>query len=143
MSLFYLAGGIGAILTLAGLWRFVANFRFLARTTAVEGKFVSWDVTEAGKVGGPSSSNGRRSYRPIVTFRAADGTEHRVMGSAYRQAFHKPDVPRGTAYPVRYDASNPSDAQLVTFLDFWLFPLAALGCGILSLVIAANSINTV
>ena len=142
MNLFYLAGGIGAILTLFGLWRLVANFRFLARTTAVEGRFVSWDVTAAGKVGGPSSSDGRRSYRPIVMFRTVDGSEHRVMGSAYRQAFHKPDVPRGTAYPVRYDESNPSDAQLVTFVDFWLFPLAAIGVGIVCLAIAANSLIT-
>ena len=139
MSLFYLAGGIGAILTLAGLWRFVANFRFLARTTAVEGKFVGWDVTEAGKVGGPSSSNGRRSYRPIVSFRAVDGSEHRVMGAAYRQGFHKPDEPTGSPYPVRYDASNPSDAQVVTFTDFWLFPLGSLVVGIVSLIFAANS----
>lgn len=139
MNLFYLAGGIGAILTLAGLWRLVANFRFLARTTAVEGKFVSWDITAVGKVGGPSSTGGRRSYRPIVTFRAADGSEHRVMGSTYRQAFHKPDVPRGSSWPVRYDASNPADAQVVTFADFWLFPLAALGVGIVSLALAIHS----
>jgi hypothetical protein len=139
MNLFYLAGGVGVVLTLVGLWRLVANLRFLARTTAVEGKFVSWDVTAAGKVGGPSSSNGRRSYRPIVTFRAADGSEHRVMGAAYRQAFHKPDTPRGSPFPVRYDASNPTDAQVVTFTDFWLFPLGALGVGIISLMFAANS----
>ena len=142
MKLFYLAGGIGAILFLFGLWRLIANFRFLARTTAVEGKFVRWDVTAPGKVGGPSSTGGRRSYRPIVSFRAVDGSEHRVMGSTYRQAFHKPDEASGSPYPVRYDASNPSNAQLVTFADFWLFPLAALGVGIVSLVIAANSLSS-
>ena len=139
MKLFYLAGGIGAILTLFGLWRLVANFRFLARTTAVGGKLVSWDVTEAGKVGGPSSKDGRRSYRPIVSFRAVDGSERRVMGAAYRQGFHKPDEPKGSPYPVRYDASNPSDAQVVTFTDFWLFPLGSLIVGIVSLIFAANS----
>ena len=139
MKLFYLAGGIGAILTLFGLWRLVANFRFLARTTAVEGKLVSWDVTDAGKVGGPSSKDGRRSYRPIVSFRAIDGSEHRVMGAAYRQGFRKPDEPTGSPYPVRYDASNPSDAQVVTFTDFWLFPLGSLIVGIVSLIFAANS----
>ena len=139
MKLFYLAGGIGAILTLFGLWRLVANFRFLARTKAVKGKLVSWDVTDAGKVGGPSSSDGRRSYRPIVAFRTADGSEHRVMGAAYRQGFHKPDEPTGSPYPVRYDASNPSDAQVVTFTDFWLFPLGALVVGIVSLIFAVNS----
>jgi hypothetical protein len=74
MDLYHLAGGIGVILTLAGLWRAVANLRFLARTTAVEGKFVHWEITAAGKVGGPSSEDGRRSYRPIVAFRAADGS---------------------------------------------------------------------
>ena len=139
MKLFYLAGGIGAILTLFGLWRLVANFRFLARTKAVKGKLVSWDVTDAGKVGGPSSKDGRRSYRPIVSFRAVDGSERRVMGAAYRQGFHKPDEPTGSPYPVRYDASNPSDAQVVTFTDFWLFPLGSLVVGIVSLIFAANS----
>jgi Protein of unknown function (DUF3592) len=142
MKLFYLAGGIGVVLTLVGLWRLVANFRFLARSTAVEGKLVNWDVTAAGKVGGPTSKDGRNSYRPIVSFRAVDGSEHRVMGSAYRQAFHKPDVPGGSPYPVRYDASNPSDAQVVTFADFWLFPLASLGVGIVSLVFAMNAAIT-
>ncbi len=139
MDLFHLAGGIGVILTLAGLWRGVANLRFLARTTAAEGKFVRWETTQPGKVGGPSSSNGRRSYRPVVAFQAADGSGHQVTGATYRQAFHQPDTPKGTLFPVRYDAANPTDAQVVTFTDFWLFPLGALGVGIISLVIAANS----
>jgi hypothetical protein len=139
MNLFYMAGGIGAILTLFGLWRLVANFRFLARTTAVEGHLVKWEITEAGKVGGPSSKDGRRSYRPIVAFKAADGSERQVTGAAYRQGFHKPDEPSESPYPVRYDVTNPSDAQVVTFTDFWLFPLAATGVGIFGLVIAANS----
>jgi hypothetical protein len=139
MDLYHLAGGIGIILTLAGLWRAVGNLRFLARTTAVEGKFVRWEITEAGKVGGPSSENGRRSYRPIVAFRAADGSEHRVTGAAYRQGFHAPDTPKGSPFPVRYDASNPADAQVVTFMDFWLFPLGALAAGVMSLLIAAKS----
>jgi Protein of unknown function (DUF3592) len=139
MDLFHLAGGIGVILTLMGLWRGVANLRFLARTTAVEGKLVKWEITEAGKIGGPSSENGRRSYRPVVAFRAADGSEHRVTGAMYRQAFHKPDTPRASRFPVRYDASNPTDAQVVGFTDFWLMPLGLLAVGILSLVIAAKS----
>lgn len=58
MNLFYLAGGFGVILALVGLWRVVANHRFLARTTTADGKLVNWEITEAGKVGGPSSSNG-------------------------------------------------------------------------------------
>lgn len=139
MDLFHLAGGIGIVLTLAGLWRAVANLRFLARTTAVDGKFVRWEITEAGKVGGPSSKDGRRSYRPIVAFHAADGSERRVTGAAYRQAFHAPDVPRGTSFPVRYDTTNPADARLVTFTDFWLFPLGCLVVGIVSIVFAAKS----
>lgn len=139
MDLFYLAGGIGVILTVAGVWRVVANFRFLARTTAVEGKFLRWEITEAGKVGGPSSENGRRSYRPIVGFRAADGSERRVTGTTYTQAYHAPDVSKGTSYPVRYDKTNPADARLVTFVDFWLFPLGFVAIGIVSLVFAAKS----
>ena len=139
MDLFHLAGGIGVILTLAGLWRVVGNLRFLARTTAVEGKLVRWDVTEAGKIGGPSSKDGRRSYRPIVAYRAADGSEHQVTGAAYRQAYHAPDTPKGSRFPVRYDTSNPADAHVVTFTDFWLFPLGTLAGGIMSLLIAAKS----
>lgn len=139
MNLFYLAGGFGVILALVGLWRVVANHRFLARTTTADGKLVNWEITEAGKVGGPSSSNGRRSYRPIVTFRAADGSERRVIGTAYRQSFHKPETPTGSRFPVRYDASNPTDARVVTFTDFWMLPLGALSIGIVCLVIAANS----
>jgi hypothetical protein len=139
MDLFHLAGGIGVICTLMGLWRFIANLRFLARTTAVEGHLVKWEITEAGKVGGPTSENGRRSYRPIVAFKAADGSERRVTGAAYRQAFHKPDTPTGSRFSVRYDVTNPSDAQVVTFTDFWMFPLGTIAVGIMSLVIAANS----
>ena len=139
MDLVHLAGGIGVVLTLAGIWRSITNLRFLSRTTAVEGRFVRWEITEAGKVGGPSSTNGRRSYRPIVAFRAADGSEHLVTGSAYRQAYHSPDVPKGSPFPVRYDAASPKDAQVVTFTDFWMFPLGALVVGIVSLVIAAKS----
>ena len=139
MDLHHLAGGIGIILTLTGLWRFIDNLRFLARTTAVEGKFDRWEITAPGKVGGPSSENGRRSYRPIVAFRAADGSEHRVTGATYRQAFHAPHTPKGSSFPVRYVATNPANARVVTFVDFWLYPLGLLGVGIVSLVIAANS----
>jgi hypothetical protein len=139
VNLFYLAGGIGLILVLAGFGKTIANLRFLARTKAVEGRFVKWEITEPGAIGGPSGTKGRRSYRPIVAFRADDGSTHQVTGSAYRQAFHAPSVAAGTAFPVRYDASNPKDAQLVTFLDFWLFPLMALIVGIVSLVFAARA----
>jgi hypothetical protein len=96
MNLFYLAGGIGVVLALVGLWR-------------------------------------------VVAFRAADGSERRVTGTTYSQAFHKPDTPNGSPFPVRYDTSNPADARIVTFTDFWMFPLGALGVGMVCLVIAANS----
>jgi hypothetical protein len=62
-----------------------------------------------------------------------------VTGATYRQAFHAPDTPKGSSFPVRYDPTNPTDARLVTFTDFWMFPLGALAVGIVSLVIAANS----
>ena len=139
MDLYHLAGGIGIVLTLTGLWRLVANLRFLTRTTAVEGKFDRWEITAPGKVGGPSSENGRRSYRPVIAFRAADGSMHKVTGAIYRQAFHAPDTPKGTSLPVRYDATNPADARVVTFVDFWMYPLGMLGAGIFSLVTAVNS----
>lgn len=139
MDLFHLAGGIGVILTLWGLWQCIANFRFLARTTSVEGHLVKWEITEAGKVGGPSSSNGRRSYRPIVAFKAADGSEHQVTGTVYFQAYRKPNTPTGSRFPVRYNVTNPSDAHLATFTDFWMFPLGTIAVGIMSLVMAANA----
>ncbi len=81
MERFYAFGGFGVVLALVGLWRVVANLRFLARTTSADGEPVKWEITEAGKVGGPSSKDGRRSYRPIVAFQAADGSEHRVTGA--------------------------------------------------------------
>jgi hypothetical protein len=62
-----------------------------------------------------------------------------VTGAAYRQAFHAPDTPKGSRFSVRYDASRPTDAQVVNFTDFWMFPLGALVVGIVSLVIAADS----
>lgn len=138
MQLFYLAGGIGVVLVLAGLGRIVGNLRFLSRSKAAEGKFVRWEITEPGKVGGPSGTNGRRSYRPIVSFRAADGSQHQFTGSAYRLARHAPDG-RSMSLPVRYDATNPADARLVSFTDFWLFPLGALVVGVVSLVFAVRS----
>jgi len=138
MQLFYLAGGIGVILVLTGLGRIVANLRFLSRSTATEGKFVRWEITEPGTVGGPNSTKGNRSYRPIVSFRAADGSQHQLTGSAYRLARHAPDG-RSMSLPVRYDAANPTDARLVTFTDFWLFPLGVLVVGVVSLVFAVRS----
>ena len=137
MQRFYAFGLFGAILALVGLWRLIFNLRFIARTTLTEGKLAKWEITEPGKVGGPDSKDGRRSYRPVVAFRAADGSEHRATGSMYRQAYHAPDS--GRAFAVRYVASNPEDARVVTFTDFWLFPLGLLGVGIVCLVIAANS----
>jgi hypothetical protein len=88
MERFYAFGGFGAILAILGIWRVVANLLFLARSTAAKGNFVKWDVEEAGKVGGPGSKDGRRSYRPIVVFKASDGSEHRAIGAMYSQAYH-------------------------------------------------------
>lgn len=105
MERFYAFAGFGAIVALVGLWRHIFNLRFLARTTLTEGKLVSWEITEAGKIGGPGSKDGRRSYCPIVVFRAADGSEHRAMGAMYRQAYHAPEPLVGDAqFPLQaYD----------------------------------------
>ena len=138
MQRFYAFGIFGAIVALVGLWRVVFNLRYIGRTTLTEGKLAKWEITDAGKVGGPDSKDGRRSYRPIVAFRAADGSEHRATGSMYRQSYHAP-ASDGAAFAVRYVPSNPADARVVTFTDFWLFPLGLLGVGIVCLVIAANS----
>lgn len=62
-----------------------------------------------------------------------------MTGTTYIQAFHKPETPTDSRFAVRYDTSNPTDARIVTFADFWMFPLGALGVGIVCLVIATNS----
>ncbi|MFO1414185.1 MAG: DUF3592 domain-containing protein [Burkholderiales bacterium] len=139
MNLFYLAGSIGLILTLGALGRIVSNFRFLARSARAQGTFVRWEITEPGTVGGPSGTQGKRSYRPIIAFRAADGTEHRVTGSIYILQRHAPTSPTKGDLPIRYDPANPAQARLATFTDFWLFPILFLVIGIVSLAFAARA----
>jgi len=138
MKRFYAFGGFGLVLVLFAIWKIVDNFRFLARSVSAQGKLVKWDITAPGTVGGPSGTGGKRSYRPVVSFRASDGSERRVTGQVFLQSRRAPG-PTGASYAVRYDASNPADARIVTFTQFWLFALLALAVGSACLAFAVQA----
>ena len=138
MALTYAFAAFGLILTVFGVWRLYGCIQFYRRSTEADGRLVDWETARPGAIGSPSSSGGRRSYRAIVAFSAADGSEHRVKSANRRLSFSKPSLPMGSSFPVRYDAHNPKDGRIATLTDFWLLPIASVALGGVLLAIAVS-----
>lgn len=138
MTVDYFIWGFGLILLLSGIWGLIAGILFIQRSIKTDGRFDHWEMARPEAVGSPTSSRGRSSFRAVVTYAAADGSEHRIKSATWTQTYYKPKVPSDRAVPVRYDSQNPKDARVFTFMDFWFFRLLSLliGAALLALAIS-------
>ena len=122
MPINYVFGAFGLIVLSFGLWQLNWCIRFLLRSTRVEGRLVKWEMISPGFIGTPPKSVRGGSYRPVVAFKADDGTEHRVESGVWRRSNYRPSTPVGTVYPVRYNPRNPQEARIATVTDMWMIP---------------------
>jgi hypothetical protein len=74
------------------------------------GKLVWWRHTFYQKFYRSGLEVKKNWFYPVVSFQAADGSEHQVEGGKAYEA--KPDWPIGHPFALRYDPSNPSHASV-------------------------------
>jgi hypothetical protein len=80
--------------------------------------------------------NVKKSYSPVVEFVTTEGKTVRFTGST--GGVGEPIIETGTEVKVIYDPAAPADAQIVSFSQFWLGPLAVAVCGFIFLLMGAG-----
>jgi Protein of unknown function (DUF3592) len=107
----------GIVFMAAGIYGIVYNRRLQQRGVRTTGSIV--DV-ERDFTGGPG---GGTTYRPVLEFRTADGSQVRAVASEGSSML--PSV--GKQVPVLYDPGNPSVAEINTMTGrgTWIAGLAA------------------
>jgi hypothetical protein len=76
------------------------------------------------------------SYYPVVEFRTSDGRTCRFKGSTGSSS---PDFEDGAVVKLRYNPSDPNEAQLTNFSQFWLGPVAITAAGLIALFLGIGS----
>ena len=106
---------VGASMIGFGARLIYRQITFLLRTKKTSGKLNRWIEV-------PKLNSTEVYYYAEVVFAAADGTEYRVKGNAGSSP--KPRTPIGHVIPIRYDPSNPNDAQFDSLFQLWSAPAA-------------------
>ena len=116
--------------SIAPFWPVVKLYISGQRTT---GTLLRWRHTFFQKFHRSGLEVRQTRFYPIVSFRAADGSEHTVEGATGHETR---DWPAGHSVLVRYDASDPSHASFEGVILPWKFQAIALVAGV-ALVLAA------
>jgi hypothetical protein len=103
---------LGVIVFGFGLWLFCKQVAIFNSTQKTYGRLVSW-----GEERPPNPNSPKVYYYAHVVLQTRDGSEHHVASTTGNRG--KPKTPIGHPMPVRYDPSNPDDARLDTYFDFW------------------------
>ena len=137
--LLVLFGGLGLAALLGGLlwgWNRLPLFQSGARTTGV---VVGQEETVSARASIGRHLNYSREatgYSPIVEFTDNDGEKHRFVGSTGGEG--KPIIETGTEVEVIYDPADPGKAQIGSFEQFWLGPVAVAVCGLIFLLMGVG-----
>ncbi len=113
----YALAGLAVISLLLGGFLASNTLAFADDARAAEGRIVGYVV---------SSADGKTRYTPRVAFTDATGTRHEFRGQMSATGKRFAD---GAVVPVRYRASQPSDARIALFVDNWLGAVVALVLG--------------
>jgi len=72
-------------------------------------------------------------YYPVVEFRTENGEKVQFVGGAGNSG--GPQIPTGSTVDVIYDPTDPSEAPIKSFVQYWLGPagLAAMGLMIMTM----------
>jgi hypothetical protein len=71
---------------------------------------------------------GDHGVAPILWFRTPDGKEWTVQSKNFTNF---PTWQPGDLVSIRYHRDDPSQAEIYSFFQFWLYPLVSTLCGIL------------
>lgn len=68
-------------------------------------------------------------YYPVVEFRAKSGEKVKFLGGAGNSG--GPQIPTGSTVDVMYDPADPSQAQIKSFVQYWLGPVGMTAMGLM------------
>jgi hypothetical protein len=117
----FVFGGIGAAVLIAGLlWGF-NRYTLHRNGRRAVGKIVSQEI-EGPEADPNRPSNSDQSTFPRVEFETSGGEKIRFTGSTGGGS--GPETQVGHPVEVIYDPANPRNAQIASFSQFWLGPVA-------------------
>ncbi|NTV14606.1 MAG: DUF3592 domain-containing protein [Desulfobulbaceae bacterium] len=71
-------------------------------------------------------------YYPVVEFKTANGEKVKFTGSAGNAG--GPQLPTGSRVEVLYDPANPSQAWIMSFVQYWLGPAGVTAMGLMGML---------
>lgn len=125
---FNLTAAIGLVLVAGSAWwgwKHATQF-----TDAAAGRVVEIYLSDGG-----SSRN--RFYYPVVEFETARGERIRFRAGAGMPGGGDADLPVGAAVPVVYDLTDPTVAQIDSFLYRWAGPVGMVVAGVFLMIMGA------
>jgi hypothetical protein len=121
--------GVGAALLIGAIFWALHTRSFVAQASLAEGTVIR--LIEV------SSSSGSPTYKPVVSFTAADGRERQF---ASRVSSNPPSYRPGEKVSVLYAVTDPGNAAINGFLALWFGPLLVGGIGAVLFSIGAGVI---
>jgi len=123
--------GSGAVFLAIGLALLFWMRRFLRTAVRTPAKVVGYEVRSRRSGGGSLGGAGAFQHAK-VEFEDLNGRKRCVtMNTGSTSRPH----PQGAQVDLLYNPDNPEEAQIESFLNQWLFPLAAIGVGGVLLII--------
>jgi hypothetical protein len=131
-------GGIGLAALIGGVMWGQKRQSLVRNGVRAQGKVVAQEEGRSpgtkGRVG--SYRDASITYNPVVEFVTEAGQTVRFTGSS--GGVGKPLIDTGTEVEVIYDPAEPSHAQIASFTQFWLGPLAVAGSGLVFLLMGVG-----
>lgn len=128
----FIFGGMGLAALVGGLVWGAKRWALFRHGVPATGTVVDTHESSSTDSDGHEST----SYYPVVEFRTPQGETIRFKGSTGSSS---PDYETGAAVNLRYHPRNPREAQLTTFSQFWLGPVAVTAAGLIALFLGIGS----
>lgn len=122
---------VGALMLLIAGWMISRDPLFSGAGAEAVGTVVDLERSTTG--------NGKASYYPVVTYRDAQGAEHRFTGTI---GSNPPAYGRGEEVAVRYDPAAPEEAVIDSWSARLLGPGLTGGMGLLLLWMSARALRS-
>ena len=136
--LLMLFGGLGLAAAIGGVMWGLKRLPLFQGGVRVTGRVVGQEETVSAQPGSRKhgSSEQARYFEPLVEFKDANGGKHRFTGSTGGKG--KAIIETGASVDVIYDPQDPSNAQIVSFSQFWLGPLVLTAVGSIFLLMGVG-----
>ena len=125
-SLFFV---IGLGLLLAAFFSYRSTSSFVDAALRMPGTVV--ELTRSASSGSTSTASGS-TYRPVVSFRDANGNKHEFISSV---GSNPPSHRKGEAVEVLYLENEPHEAKINSFMHLWFFAVLLGGLGLVFLLL--------